>query len=274
MTAAREGVGLLGVLVGGAMPALAGHGVLSAVFVVALALGLALLLARAPRPRVPALAPSGSPFAQFAAPLKTAPFRWLLAVFALNAVAPAITATVFQFFVLDRMQLPETQVGLFLAVYFVAGAASMPLWARLARRIGLHAAWLAGMVAAVVAFVWAVRLGAGDVIAFAWICALSGLAFGADLALPPALLARVIDGNGHGNQREGAYFGLWNFVNKLCLALAGGIALPLLGTLGYAPGARDAAALDALVVTYAVVPCALKLVAALLLAVAWRRQRF
>ncbi|MCX5748176.1 MAG: hypothetical protein NT062_37435, partial [Proteobacteria bacterium] len=43
----------------------------------------------------------------------------------------------------------------------------------------------------------------------------------ADLALPPALLARVIDANGHGSQREGAYFGLWNFVNKLTLAVAG-----------------------------------------------------
>ena len=272
--AAREGIGLLGVLVGGALPALVGHGVVSGVFVLALALGLALLIRHAPRPRAPVRATAGVRFAQFGVPLGAPRFRWLLAVFALNAIAPAITATVFQFFVLDRLQLPETRVGLFLAVYFVAGAASMPLWLRMAQRIGLQGAWLAGMVAAVAAFAWSVSLDAGDAIAFAWICAVSGLAFGADLALPPALLARVIDANGHGNQREGAYFGLWNLVNKLCLALAGGIALPLLDALGYTPGARDDAALDALAVAYAAVPCALKLAAATLLAVACRQRRF
>jgi GPH family glycoside/pentoside/hexuronide:cation symporter len=274
ITAAREGVGLLGVLVGGALPALAGHGALSAVFVSTLTLALALLLARAPRPGTSLSVPTSVRWSQFAVPLGQARFRWLLAVFALNAIAPAITATVFQFFVLDRLQLPETHVALFLAIYFIAGAASMPLWLRVARRTGLQGAWAAGMVAAVVAFVWTVWLDAGDAVAFAGICALSGIAFGADLALPPALLARVIDANGHGHQREGAYFGLWNLVNKLCLALAGGIALPLLGGLGYAPGARDAGALEALAVVYAAVPCALKLLAATVLAVAWRQRRF
>jgi Na+/melibiose symporter-like transporter len=150
----------------------------------------------------------------------------------------------------------------------------MPLWMRLARRFSLHALWLAAMVAAVVAFVWAWWLPAGAAAGFAAICALSGLAFGADLALPPALLARVIDANGHNGQREGAYFGLWNFANKLVLAVAGALALAILDALGYARGAREAAALDALAFTYAVVPCGLKLAAAALLAVAWRGRRF
>ena len=64
-----------------------------------------------------------------------------------------------------------------------------PLWVRLARRFPLHLVWLGGMVAAVAAFVWAFLLGEGQLAAFALICVLSGVAFGADLALPPALLA-------------------------------------------------------------------------------------
>jgi Na+/melibiose symporter-like transporter len=84
----------------------------------------------------------------------------------------------------------------------------------------------------------------------------------------------VVDANGHGGQREGAYFGLWNFVNKLVLAVAGALALSILEALGYTRGARDPAALDALAFTYAVVPCALKLVAAGWLAAAWRGNRF
>jgi Na+/melibiose symporter-like transporter len=206
-------------------------------------------------------------------PLATRNTRWLLGVFALNALAPSITATVFVFFVADRLGM-AAQAPAFLAVYFLAGAASMPLWTRLARRHSLHALWLAGMVAAVAAFVWAFWLPSGALVGFAAVCALSGLAFGADLALPPALLARVIDANGHNGQREGAYFGLWNFVNKLVLAVAGALALTILEGLGYTRSSQDAAALDALAFTYSVVPCGLKLVAAAWLLAAWRLQRF
>jgi len=46
------------------------------------------------------------------------------------------------------------------------------------------------------------------------------------------------------------------------LALAAGLALPLLELFGYAPGVRDAQGLDALVVAYCLLPCALKLAAA------------
>jgi glycoside/pentoside/hexuronide:cation symporter, GPH family len=257
------------------MPTLAGMRALTVLFVLLVVAALVLLARHAPRPAAIALRPviAGNPFAAFLAPLRTARLRWLLAVFALNAIAPAITATVFQFFVADRLGLAGSS-GLFLALYFAAGAASMPLWIHLTRRLGLHRVWLTGMLAAVVSFVWAYGLEAGAYGSFAVICTLSGLAFGADLALPPALLARVIDANGHQRQREGAYFGLWNLVNKLCLAVAGGIALPCLEALGYVRGAHDANALDALAIIYAVVPCLLKLAAAALLLVAWRGDRF
>jgi Na+/melibiose symporter-like transporter len=273
VTGSREGAGLIGVLVGGSLPQLAGFGATVAVLVALLAVALFVLARRAPRPPQARGLPPGNPYLAFTVPLASANTRWLLGIFALNALAPSITATVFLFFVADRLEL-KAQAPLFLAAYFLAGAASMPLWTRLARRHSLHALWLAGMVAAVAAFVWAYFVPAGAAGAFAAICVLSGLAFGADLALPPALLARVIDANGHGGQREGAYFGLWNFVNKLVLAVAGATALAILEALGYARGAQDAAALDALAFTYAVVPCALKLVAAGWLAAAWRGNRF
>jgi Na+/melibiose symporter-like transporter len=214
-----------------------------------------------------------SPYAEFLVPLGTSRLRWLLAVFTLNAIAPSITATVFPFFVADRLGLAAWAPA-FLVLYFVAGACSMPLWVRLAARHSLHGVWLCGMVASVAAFVWAWGLGAGALWPFVAICVLSGVAFGADLALPPALLARVIDANGHTGRREGAYFGLWNFVNKLTLAVAGGVALPVLEAMGYLRGSQDPEALAALAFTYALLPCALKLVAAALLLVAWRRQRF
>jgi Na+/melibiose symporter-like transporter len=195
-------------------------------------------------------------------PLANARFRSLLVVFVLNGIAASIPATLVLFYVDDVLRRPDLQ-GAFLALYFICGALGMPLWVRLSAMIGKKRAWLAGMLVSVIGFFWAFALGPGDAAAFAAVCALSGLALGADLSLPPSILADVIDHDPRGpqTQAQGAYFGLWNLVTKLNLALAAGIALPALAVLGYEPGAasRSAAALG---IMYAVVPSALKVAAA------------
>ncbi|MGZ9076040.1 MAG: MFS transporter [Burkholderiaceae bacterium] len=273
VTTWREGAGLLGVVIAAVIPYAFGTRNLIVVFAITLAVALYLLLRHAPRPVPVATGHALNPWRSMMAPLLTRPFRWLLAVFVVNGIAAAIPASLVLFFIADRLQL-EAQSGIFLALYFIAGAASMPLWMKLAQRYSLHAVWLIGIVLSVVAFVWAYWLTAGAFAGYATICVLSGAALGADLALPPALLARVIDANGHTGTREGTYFGLWNLVNKLNLALAAGIALPVLETLGYRVGVQEAAALGALAFAYAVLPCILKLSAGAVLLVAWRRQKF
>jgi Na+/melibiose symporter-like transporter len=262
----REGLALVGVLVASVLPAVAGLSISTAVFALTLALGMT-LLARAPRPRLGRAA--GAP-PLLIAPLRTPAFRRLLAIYLVNGVASAVPATLVLFFIRDRLQAQPWE-PLFLASYFAAGALSMPLWVRAVARFGLARTWLAGMALAIVTFAWALALGAGDVAGYAAVCVASGIALGADLTLPGALLAGVIRSAGHGERLEGAYFGWWNFASKLNLALAAGIALPLLGLFGYAPGARDADALQALSIAYCLLPCGLKLAAAALLYAAWIR---
>ena len=63
--------------------------------------------------------------------------------------------------------------------------------------------------------------------------------------LEPDALADLV-GRRLAGQAEGAVFGWWNGASKLNLALAAGLALPLLEWLGYAPGRRDPAAQQAL----------------------------
>ena len=261
----REGLALVGVLVASVLPSTAGLSVTSGVFALLLLAGVGLLTA-APRPAVQAAA-AGS----LHAPLGTPAFRRLLAVYLLNGVASAVPATLVLFFIRDRLQAPA-QEPLFLASYFAAGALSMPLWVRAVQRLGLSRSWLLGMGLAMASFVWAATLDAGDVAAYTAVCIASGMALGADLTLPGALLAGVIQRAGHAGQREGAYFGWWNFATKLNLALAAGLALPLLAAFGYTPGGRDATALQALTLAYCLLPCALKLGAALLLWLVWIRK--
>ena len=264
LTAMREGCALAGVVLAAAVPAVAGMNWLTMLFVITLLASAFVLLRLAPRASL--AQGSHSVFADLAIPFQNTAFRWLFAVFAANGIAAAIPATLFLFFAADRLQLAN-YAGLFLVLYFVAAACALPLWVALAARIGEARAWLVSMLLAVVSFVWAYQLDAGALPAFAAICVFSGAALGADLALPPALLAGVIGAAGHQGQREGAYFGAWSWMTKMNLALAAGIALPLLDWLGYTPGSNSAAGVQALGIAYAWVPCGLKCLAALLL---WR----
>ncbi len=261
----REGAALVGVVLASLLPALAGLPAMVGVFAATLLLGW-WAWAHSPRPTGSATAVAGvyhpAQHASLWRPWARPAFRRLLVVFMLNGIASAIPATLVLFFVQDRLQAPPAQEPLFLGAYFVCAALSIPLWLRAVARWGLARTWLAGMLLAVAVFAWTAALGAGDVLAFGLVCALSGVALGTDLALPSALLAGVIAQQGDGGQHEGAYFGWWNFATKLNLALAAGLALPLLGALGYAPGTRSAEGLQMLSLAYAVLPCGLKLAAA------------
>jgi Na+/melibiose symporter-like transporter len=261
----REGLALVGVLVASVLPSVAGLSVSTIVFALALAAAV-WLLRHAPQPRIGEAVSDGG--AAVANPLSTSSFRRLLAIYLVNGVASAVPATLVLFFIRDRLQA-QAYEPLFLASYFAAGALSMPLWLRLVARVGLARAWLCGMGLAIVSFVWALALGPGQVLGFTGVCLASGVALGADLSLPGALLAGVIQRAGHAQRHEGAYFGWWNFATKLNLALAAGISLPLLGAFGYSPGSRSEVALQALAVAYCLLPCALKLVAAVLLWTQW-----
>ena len=252
----REGLGLVGVVLASIAPLALGLAATVGLFCGALTLGW-LAWARALRPKASNIARPRDIWL----PFRRAAFRRLLGVFVPNGIASAIPASLVLFFVQDRLQAPRNMESAFLATYFVGAALSMPLWLRSVARYGLARSWLLGMVLAVAAFVWAAQFGAGDNLAFLALCAMSGLALGADLALPGAMLAGVIAQAGDRGHSEGAYFGWWNFATKLNLALAAGLALPLLGVFGYQPGARDAAALNALTVAYCWLPCALKLMA-------------
>lgn len=267
VTAAREACGLVGVVLAAAVPGWIGIGWLPALFVAALTISALVLLRLAARPPLAeTTGPTGTLMESMLVPFRNRHFRWLFWVFVVNGIAAAIPATLFVFFVQDQLQLTSPP-GLFLVLYFVAAAASVPVWAGLARRLGEARAWLFGMLLAIAAFAWAYGLSAGDGAAFVMICIASGLALGADLVLPPALLAAVIAQAGHGGLREGSYFGVWNWATKMNLALAAGVSLPLLERLGYVPGLHDAGGLKALGVAYALLPCLLKLAAAALL---WR----
>ena len=182
----------------------------------------------------------------------------LLVLAFVNSLPVAVTATLFLFFVEDRLQLAG-QAGPLLILFFLSAGLSVPFWARLSLRIGPRSTLIVAMPLAILGFVGAGYLGASNLAGFAAICVASGAALGADMVVLPVMFSVALTGAG---LNASAAFGLWSFAGKLGLAMAAFILLPVLEASGFAPGApNDPAALSALNLAYAAVPCVLKLAA-------------
>lgn len=183
---------------------------------------------------------------------------WLLALAFVNNLPVAVTSTLFLFFVEDRLALPA-MAGPFLILFFVAAGVSAPFWSRITQRLGARRVLPVSMTLAIVSFIGAFLLPEGATAAFALICLASGVALGADMVILSALFAANLQRAG---RQAGQAFGLWNFSTKATLAIAAGVVLPFLQSAGYEPGETNSAdALAALNMSYALLPCALKILA-------------
>jgi glycoside/pentoside/hexuronide:cation symporter, GPH family len=259
ITAWREGVGLVGVVLASVLPSVFNASWLVIFFAILLAAALWLWRYA---PTMAHTATGLTEESSWLSPLTQPAFRSLLQVFLLNGIASAVPATLVMFFIQDRLQAPAGYEAFYLGAYFVAAALSLPIWLHVVHRIGLAPAWLLGQALSVVFFMWTVTMNAGDFVSFGLICALSGVALGVDLVVPGALLTGVIARNGDAGLAEGRYLGWWQVATKLNLALAAGLALPALQYLGYSSGTRSPEGLWALSLAYGVLPCVLKLLAA------------
>lgn len=190
--------------------------------------------------------------------------RRFLVAYGVSMLASSIPAVLVVFFVRDLLGA-EAYTGVFLLLYFSTAAVCMPLWKNLSGRFGKHQAWLLATGLAILSFIWAFFLKEHDVLAYGLVCIFSGAALGADLVLPPSILADNI----HESALQAdvaTHFSFFSLLAKLSLAFASAVALPLLDISGFVPAAENSSsALLVLSAAYALVPCMIKLVSALLI---------
>lgn len=280
ITGAREACGIAGIVAAAAFPAAAdaaglGHeDSLAALAWAAALLGAAtlpLLLAFVLEPGRPTHPPAPFSIRVLRSLAANQPFRRLVVAWLANGFATGIPAVLFPFFVIHVLRADTGAKNLLLGAYFLAALAGVPVWIALARRVGKHRAWCIAMATACAAFVFVPLLGDGDIVAFAVICLLTGVTLGADLALPPAIQADVVD---YGLLRApeahaGLYFSLWSMATKGSLALAVAFALPATSLFGFDPNApsQTERALFAVAVIYSLVPVVFKAIA---IALVWQ----
>lgn len=175
-------------------------------------------------------------------------FRPLLAAFSLSAIAGAVPATLVIYVAVYIIGTPEwwTQSApgwlptwsYYLLLYFASAVFSLPLWNRVAAGSGKKATWAIAIALATATSAACFWLDDGSIGLFSVILVLGGASFGNYLALPPSMVADLIDHDeaATGMRREGAYFALWSFATKAGNAITGFAALQVLEHVGYVPG--------------------------------------
>ena len=192
------------------------------------------------------------------------PFMRLLAGWFVNGLANGLPAVLFPLYLQHALGAGPVASGVLIMAYFVAGVARHPRMGRAQPPVRQAP----GLVLGDDPGVRRLHLGAAvaaraDRVVLRHLRHDRHAALGADLALPPAMQADVIDFDRlrTGQERAGLFFALWSMSTKLALALAVGLAFPALSALGFVAGAdNDPDALLWLAVIYAGAPSVLKAV--------------
>jgi GPH family glycoside/pentoside/hexuronide:cation symporter len=192
--------------------------------------------------------PSMNPYAGWLATLRNPHFRPLLGAFTLASIAGAVPSVLVIYISVYIIGTPDGWTesvpdwmptwSYYLLLYFGSGVVSLPLWNRVATRLGKRNTWAVAIAMATLSSAACAWLEDGSITLFSVILLIGGAAYGNTLSLPPAMVADLIDWDEArtGGRREGSYFALWAFVTKLGAAVTGFVALQILEAVGYVPG--------------------------------------
>ncbi len=182
-------------------------------------------------------------------------FMQYLKIFFINAIAVSIPASVIFFYVEDVLR-SSPKLGLFLGVYFLSGCIFIGLWKRLAQKYGMLNIWIISLFGSVITFIFNCMLGETSADLFFIVCFASGMFLGADLIIPPAIIANLIYDK---KEKVASYIAVWNMFVKLGLVIASSASLIVLGFFDYKIGSYANKGLWAIPYVYSVIPSLLKI---------------
>ncbi|MBB3890509.1 Na+/melibiose symporter-like transporter [Phenylobacterium haematophilum] len=178
-----------------------------------------------------------------------------------------IRSSLFVFFVSAYMGRPDLAAGLFL-LQFVFGVFAGPIWLRIGYRLGKHRAAIAGELVQVAINLALLFIVPSALPLLVGLTIAQGLAQGSGNLMLRSMVADIADKQRleSGEDRIGLLFSIFSLTGKAATAVAVGVALPLVGLLGFKPGAANSAeALLALKLVFALGPALAHLASAWLI---------
>lgn len=181
-------------------------------------------------------------FKTYAAAFKNRPFVMALSTYALHIAGTSVVQGAliyyFRYIYFNGVKSPESDGAFTLALICLLAPALLfiPVWTLLSKKIGKKWSYNLGMgivaVAVVVIFFFGRQLG---MTFFYIVMAIGGIGFSTNYVMPFAIIpdAVELDYAQNGVRREGAFYGLWNFMNKVGVAIANAINGWILAGFGY-----------------------------------------
>jgi glycoside/pentoside/hexuronide:cation symporter, GPH family len=181
-------------------------------------------------------------FKTYAAAFRNRPFVMALATYALHIAGTSVVQGAliyyFRYIYFNGVKSPESDGAFTLALICMLAPALIfiPVWTMVSRKIGKKWSYNIGMalvaVAVLVIFLFGRQLGIGF---FYLVMGIGGIGFSTNYVMPLAIIpdAVELDYANNGVRREGAFYGVWNFMNKVGVALANFINGVILAAFGY-----------------------------------------
>lgn len=179
-------------------------------------------------------------FSLFARTLKNRAFRVAVGIYLLSWVAVGVTSTMFVYFLTHVMNMGG-QVFIALLAVQLAALVSIPAVVWLSDKLGKRNAYWVGISFWVVVQLCIFFVQPGSPVVVLVLAGCAGVGVGAAHVLPWAMVPDCIDIDEleTGERREGAYYGVMSFLEKVGTALAlGGVGL-VLHVCGYEGGAAE-----------------------------------
>jgi GPH family glycoside/pentoside/hexuronide:cation symporter len=164
------------------------------------------------------------------------PFRTLVIAFVVALVGNAFVPILI-LYIADYLVGAPRAAPYVIFTYILSAAVSILFWTRLSRRIGKKETWSRALILGSVVFALGTYIHEGTVVAWILMAVFAGFAYGCTIALAPSMMADVIDLDElrTGRRREGAYFGIWSFIDKSALGVAVFVGMQALDLAGYVP---------------------------------------
>ena len=195
-------------------------------------------------------------------------FSRIFFVLVVNNLANVFPMVLFAFFITYVLGGDDSNRQTTLFFYFFFAIISVPIWTIISKKYGKKEVWSLSLFLSAVFFLLVFFLENGNFLFFIIISCITGFCLGADLIIPPSIQADITDWHRckFGEDISGVLFSIITFLNKLAFAVVSIFVFGIMGALDFdTDGEINANVRLFIIISYALAPILLKLLAAYLL---------
>ena len=195
-------------------------------------------------------------------------FSKIFLVLVVNNLANVFPMVLFAFFITYVLGGDDSNRQTTLFFYFLFAIMGVPFWTIISKKYGKKEVWSLSLFMSAMFFLLVFFLEDGNFLLFIIISCITGFCLGADLIIPPSIQADITDWHRSkfGEDISGVLFSIITFLNKFAFAVVSIFVFGIMGVLDFdTDGEINTNVRLFIIISYALAPILLKLLAAYLL---------